>query len=60
MDNKSDEQFIILQSTIESNKQDMKSNKQESDEKMMNLTEYLKAMIESTITSTVGQMNIYK
>ena len=33
MDNKSDEQFIITQAAIESNKQDMKSNKQDSDEK---------------------------
>ena len=39
MENKSDEQFIIMQSTIETNKQDMKANmkskKQDSDEKMM-------------------------
>ena len=45
MDNKSDENFIIIQAAIESNKQDMKSNKQYSDEKMMNLTEDFKAML---------------
>ena len=28
MDNKSDEQFIIMQATIEANKKEMKSNKQ--------------------------------
>ena len=39
IDNNPDEQFIIMQSTIESNKQEMKSNKQESDEKTINLTE---------------------
>ena len=47
MDDNSDEHFIVMQSAIESNKQYMigsnkqymKSNKQESDEKMMNLSE---------------------
>ena len=38
MDKKSDEHFIITQSTIEANKQEMKTNKQDSDKKMMNLT----------------------
>ena len=45
MDNKSDEQFIIMQATIEANNQDMKSNKQDSDEKTMNITEKFKAML---------------
>ena len=35
MDKNSDEQIFIMQATIE-------TNKQESDEKMKNLTEYLK------------------
>ena len=39
MEKNSDEQFIIMQSVIETNKQEMKSemkaNKQDSDEKMM-------------------------
>ena len=46
MDNKYDEQFIIMQAAIETNNQemkaDMKSNKQDSDEKMMQFTETLK------------------
>ena len=37
MDNKYDEKFIIMQATIESNKQEMKTNKQDSDKKMINL-----------------------
>ena len=38
MDNKSDEKFTIMQAAIEANKQEMKSNKQESDEKMTQFT----------------------
>ena len=34
MDNKSDEQFIIMQAAIETKKQEMRFNKQDSDEKM--------------------------
>ena len=45
MDNRSDEQFIIMKNTIEANKQKTKSNKQDSDEKIMKLTEYFKAML---------------
>ena len=37
MDNNSDEDSIIMPSTIEYNKQDMKSNKQDSDENMIKL-----------------------
>ena len=37
MNNNSDEQFIIIEAAIESNKQEMKAKKQESDEKIMNL-----------------------
>ena len=43
MDNKSDEQLIITQSTIE-------TNRQESDEKMKNLIEDLEAIITPDIT----------
>ena len=39
MDTIYDENFIILQASIGASKQEMKSNKQDSDEKMMNLTE---------------------
>ena len=53
MDNKSDEQLLIIQAEIE-------ANKKESDEKMKKLTEYLKAIIKSTITSTMVQMEMYK
>ena len=60
MDNKSDEQFIIMQATIETNKQDMRSNKQESDKKMMNTTEDFKSMLTSTITSMMDRINMSK
>ena len=47
MDNKSDEKFIIMESTIENNKQymkaDMKYNKQESDDKIMQFKSKMKA-----------------
>ena len=49
MDNNSDEQFIIMQAAIEYNKQEIKANKQDSDDKMMNLTEDFKPMLASTI-----------
>ena len=39
MDNKSDEHFIIVISAIESNKQEMKANKKDYDEKIMKLAE---------------------
>ena len=38
MDNKSDEHFITMQDTIESNKKYMKANKQDSDKKAMKIT----------------------
>ena len=60
MDNSSDEQIIIMKAKIETNKQDLKANKQDSDEKMMNLTEYFKVMLTSTITSLMDQINILK
>ena len=34
----SNEQFIVMQYSIEANKQDIKSNKKDSDKKMMKLT----------------------
>ena len=61
MDNKSDENFIIIPATIESKKQDMKANTQYSYEKMMNLTEDFKEMIASSITSiTTDSMFVKK
>ena len=60
MDNKSDEQFIIMQAAIEANKQQMKNNKQDSDEKMMKLTEDFKAVIASSITSITYHINYLK
>ena len=39
MDKNPDEQFIIIKAAIDSNKQEMKSNKKDSDEKMMKITE---------------------
>ena len=56
MNNISDEQLIIMQASIESNKQDIISNKQYSDEKMMNLKEYFKSML----TSITYQINTFK
>ena len=38
MDKKYDEQFIITQASIETNKQNMRANKQDYDEKMIKLT----------------------
>ena len=45
MDNKPNEQFIIIQAAIESNNKEMKYNKQDSGEKMTNLTEDFKAIL---------------
>ena len=42
MYNNSDEQFINMQYIIQSNKQYMKANKQDYDEKMMKITEDFK------------------
>ena len=39
MENNYNEQLIIMQAAIEVNTQDMKANKQESDEKMTKFTE---------------------
>ena len=58
MDNKFDIQFIIIQATIEANNQEMKTNKNESDEIMMKITENFKAMLSETITSMMDQVNM--
>ena len=58
MGNNYDEQFIIMQATIKDNKQEMKSNKQDSDEKIMKLKEDFKAMLASTITSMMDKINM--
>ena len=58
MENMSDEQFIIMKYEIEANKQEMKSNKQESDEKMAQFTVKFEIMLEvisyqiNTLTSS--------
>ena len=50
MDKNSNYQFIIMQATIEANKQDMKTNKKYPDDKMMKVIEALKAMLVSAVT----------
>ena len=50
IDNNYDEHFIIMQATIEDNKKEMKYNKQDSDDKIMKLTENFKVILASTIT----------
>ena len=45
MDKKSDYQFIVMQVTIEYNKQKRKTNTQDSDEKMMKLIRDIKSML---------------
>ena len=53
MDNNYDEQLLIMKSTIE-------SNKQETDDKIANLTEDLKSMFTSIIVSIMDHTNNYK
>ena len=60
MDNKSDEQFIIMRSEIEVNNIYMKDNKQEYNEEMMNITEYFKSMLVSSIKLITDQINTLK
>ena len=45
MYNKYEEQFIIIQDSIKANNPDIKSNKQDSDEKMTKLTEDFKSIL---------------
>ena len=54
MDNKYDEQFLIIQATIESKKKETDKKKIKTDEKIMKITEYLKILTE-TITSMMDQ-----
>ena len=60
MDNNSDEKFIITQSIIEPNEKVMKSNRQDSVEKMLNIIEDFKAMLASNITSIKYHINMLK
>ena len=54
MDKKSDEQLLIIKSTIEANRQDTYEKKTKTDEKLTNITEDLKVLI-ATITSMMDQ-----
>ena len=45
MYNKSNEKFIIMQAKLEATKQEMKNNKQGSDEKMRQFTVKFKTML---------------
>ena len=56
MDNKYDENFIVLQAAIEDNKQEIKSKNQHYDDKMMKLTEDFKSML----TAITYQINTIK
>ena len=58
--NKYYELFIIMQVPIEANKQDMKFNKQDFDDKIMKFTEDFKAILESSVTSIMGHIHMYK
>ena len=60
MDTKSDEQFIIIEATIEHKNKETKYNKQEYDEKMMKLKEDFIAMLASTIKSIMYQITMSK
>ena len=60
MNNRSAEQFFIIKSTIEGKNQEMKANKKDSDEKMVNITEDFKEMLTSNITSIMDQIKISK
>ena len=53
--NKYDRKFIIMQAAIEPNKKYMKSNNQDSDDKMVNLTEDFKAML-AAITDQINTL----
>ena len=60
MYNKSDEHFIIVQDSIESNKQEMKANNQDSDDIIMKVSEDFKPMLESDVTKMMYQINLFK
>ena len=44
MDNNSDEQFIVIQATIDSNKQETDEKQMNTDEKLTQITENLKVL----------------
>ena len=46
--------------TIEANKKEMKSNRQDSGDKKMKVTEHFKAMPISAIISMMDHINMYK
>ena len=56
MEKNYDEQLIIMQASIESNKQEMKVNKQASDDKMTKFIEEFKTML----AAISDQINIFK
>ena len=60
MDDNADKQFIVIQAAIEDKKKYMKSNKKDSDEKIMRLIEDFKSMLASSITSITDQINALK
>ena len=60
MDNDSGEQFVIMKATIEANKKNIETNNKYYDDKMMKLIEYFKAMLTSTITSMMDEINMSK
>ena len=57
MNNKYDEQSIIMQADIETNKQEMKANNQDSDGEIINLTEDFKEML-SAITYNINTLKL--
>ena len=59
MDSKSDEKFIIIQSTIEVKRQEMDEKKINTDEKLTNITEDLR-FLTPTITSMMDQTKYSK
>ena len=56
MENKFDEHFIIMQASIESNKQEMKLKKQDSDDIMTKLSEELKTMF-AVLSSQINTLS---
>ena len=59
MDNKSDEQFLVIQSKIDANKQETGEKQMNNNKKLTQITEYLKVFTE-TITYMMDQTNISK
>ena len=56
MDDKSDEQFLIVQAKNDANKQDTNEKQMNTDEKISQITEDLKILTE-TITSMMDHTN---